>query len=216
MAQEKTTTMADGTVSKVTALPEGCTLALFDSSGGVSKIDAQKFMELVRGSIQIGGRNLIKNSEQFQVGANSSNFNHSTISEGLKVKAGELFTASFGAVRLTGAESQKFSIVIYDSIKSFALAKFILGPDAKTVTAVVSADCDNADILLYAGVPGETAGKSIEVTNLKLERGNIATDWTPAPEDFGGGKIALYPISYATLFAAAVEAAHHSEERRAA
>ena len=54
------------------------------------------------------------------------------------------------------------------------------------------------------------------IRDLKLEKGCIATDWTPAPEDFGGGKIALYPISYATLFAAAVEAAHHSEERRAA
>ena len=69
-------------------------------------------------------------------------------------------------------------------MKNITFARFILGPDAKTATAVVSADCDNAKIILYTGISGSTANKSIKVTNLKLERGNIASDWTPAPEDF--------------------------------
>lgn len=38
-------------------------------------------------------------------------------------------------------------------------------------------------MLIYAGVAGQTGGNSIEVTNLKLEKGDTATEWTPAPED---------------------------------
>ena len=200
MAQEKTTTMADGTVSKVTALPGGCTLALFDSSGGVSKIDAQKFMELVRGSIQIGGRNLLPNSKQISAGPNSSKYYHKIISDAFEVKAGQLFTASFGAVELTGTQSQNFQVSIADRAKDVTLAKFILGPDIKTVTATASADCDNAYALLYAGIQGDAADKGIKVTELKLERGNIATDWTPAPEDFGGGVKSPYTQSVTRLY----------------
>lgn len=187
MAQEKTTTMADGTVSKVTALPEGCTLALFDSSGGVSKIDAQKFMELVRGSIQIGGRNLIPNSKQISAGPNSSEFYFITLREHLNVKAGETFTASVQSVKLTGADVSTFQVSIYNKPNNITFAKFILGPDTKAVTATVSADCEDAMVLIYSGIPGSAANNTLEVTELKLERGNIATDWTPAPEDFGGG-----------------------------
>lgn len=188
MAQEKTTTMADGTVSKVTALPEGCTLALFDSSGGVSKIDAQKFMELVRGSIQIGGRNLIPNSKQISVPATSKDYSYIRLRENLNVKTGDLLTASVGSIKGTGAQEQIAFLSIYNQLTNITIARFVLKPDAKSATSTVSADCDNAQVLLYTGIPGDNAGKSLEVTELKLERGNIATDWMPAPEDFGGVK----------------------------
>ena len=191
MATDNNRTKTPNDAVKITELPEGSQLLLIDKSGTVlERMEAERFMELLRASIQIGGRNLVKDSSLFSIKANSSNFNHIPITNGLKVKAGELFTASFGSVKLTGAESQKFQIAIYDHINAFALAKFTLDPDTKAATVAVSADCDDADILLYAGVSGETANKSIEVTDIKLERGNIASDWTPAPEDFmenGGG-----------------------------
>lgn len=184
-------TMTPGNAAKLTELPEGCQLLLVDSSGEVlERMEAERFMELLRASIQIGGRNLIKNSEQFQIGANDGDYHFTVIGSGIKVKAGDLFTASFGSVTLSGSESQNFQVSLYNRADALTIAKFYLGPDAKAATAEVSADCDNAEILLYAGVSGNTAGKSIEVTNLKLERGNIASDWTPAPEDFmeiGGG-----------------------------
>lgn len=184
-------TMTPGNAAKLTELPEGCQLLLVDSSGEVlERMEAERFMELLRASIQIGGRNLIPNSKQISVRSSSSNYNHSAISDPFEVKAGDMFTASFGAVELTGSQSQNFQVAIADRVKDIILAKFTLGPDAKTATAVVSADNDNASILLYSGTSGSTANKSIKVTNLKLERGNIASDWTPAPEDFmeiGGG-----------------------------
>lgn len=48
-------------VPKVTALPEGCSVAIIDKSGAVlESIEADKFFQAVRDSIQIGGRNLLK------------------------------------------------------------------------------------------------------------------------------------------------------------
>lgn len=186
-------TMTPGNAAKLTELPEGSQLLLVDSSGVVlERMEAERFMELLRASIQIGGRNLIKNSEQFQIGANDGNYHYVIIGRGIKVKAGDLFTASFGSVTLNGSESQNFQVALYDMDNALTIARFTLGPDAKAATAEASADCDNAQILLYAGMSGHTADKSIEVTNLKLERGNIASDWTPAPEDFmeiGGGNL---------------------------
>lgn len=255
MAQEKTTTMADGTVSKVTALPEGCTLALFDSSGGVSKIDAQKFMELIRGSIQIGGRNLLPKTNQ---GAT----NWSVNTPYAKVCEEYVWPDGTRGVHLkisdtTPSPANTYKMLMY-SIGNAALLR--LEPDTDYLLSMDVESLDNLRfqvrisqstsinqltnaselITMAAGehrricfhlrtnnFSADIIDKQLicitqssfgecHIRDLKLEKGNIATDWTPAPEDFGGGKIALYPISYAALFAAAVEAAHHSEERRAA
>ena len=193
MATDNNRTKTPNDAVKITELPEGSQLLLVDSSGVVlERMEAERFMELVRASIQIGGRNLIKNSEQFSFKSADNNFYFRPIGEELKVKAGDLFTATFGSMTMTGSDSQRFQVSIYDDQKKLTIAKFILSPDAKAVTAEVSADCDNAKILLYTGIPGDTANKSLDVTNLKLERGNIASDWTPAPEDFmeiGGGNL---------------------------
>ena len=42
-------------------------------------------------------------------------------------------------------------------------------------------------VLLYAGVAGQTRGNGVIFRNLKIEKGNKATDWTPAPEDVDAG-----------------------------
>ncbi|EOU2114875.1 hypothetical protein C0L76_14095, partial [Clostridium perfringens] len=38
-------------------------------------------------------------------------------------------------------------------------------------------------VLLYAGLAGETRGNSVIFTNVMLEKGNMVSDWSPAPED---------------------------------
>src|SRR5690606_27537691 len=43
---------------------------------------------------------------------------------------------------------------------------------------------ENIDsVLIYAGPMGATRGNGIIIRNVKIEKGNKATDWTPAPED---------------------------------
>lgn len=216
--------MADGTVSKVTALPEGCTLALFDSSGGVSKIDAQKFMELVRGSIQIGGRNLLKGTA---VELTTENRNYELTTDLSKELPGTPVTCSFEYEYsgITSTPESRFGMQVaikqrngwqeYVECLCTEPRTSTSGRGRAVATKILpeGMDISKKDMLVFSQ---HITGGNVRIFNMKLERGNIATDWTPAPEDFGGGKIALYPISYATLFAAAVEAAHHSEERRAA
>lgn len=179
MAQEKTTTMADGTVSKVTALPEGCTLALFDSSGGVSKIDAQKFMELVRGSIQIGGRNLIKKSgvamstSAYAIASYNYGDDAPKVGEPLKVTvwgdiAADRSLRVFNGVG-TGTDGVASLNKIADGIYQGVLTPLTL----KTT------------LTIYQSPKEATSVSTIKC--VKVERGNIATDWSPAPEDLIGG-----------------------------
>ena len=119
MATDNNRTKTPNDAVKITELPEGSQLLLVDSSGVVlERMEAERFMELLRASIQIGGRNLIKNSEQFSFKSADNNFYFRPIGEALKVKAGDLFTASFGAVELTGSDSQRFQVSIYDDQKN--------------------------------------------------------------------------------------------------
>ncbi len=68
MATEKTTTLADNDIGKVTAIPQGASLALIDSQGTVTKIDAEKLMEIFRKSIKIGVTNLLIDSHKEKAG----------------------------------------------------------------------------------------------------------------------------------------------------
>lgn len=73
MATEKTTTLADNDIGKVTAIPQGASLALIDSQGTVTKIDAEKLMEIFRKSIKIGVTNLLIDSHKEKAGNYGAN-----------------------------------------------------------------------------------------------------------------------------------------------
>lgn len=208
MAQEKTTTMADGTVSKVTALPEGCTLALFDSSGGVSKIDAQKFMELVRGSIQIGGRNLLKGTKDFTGWAKKSGgIISSDTHDGLRVAKCEAIWSGL-YLKFTYEAGCSYVLSLYAD-KNSGVHLFPNYPGSKDVLHIetdaeitasttkftpcsdgwyrwsVSFQCTKSGLAVIE-IESTEEQRVLCFCGVKLERGNIPTDWTPAPEDWGG------------------------------
>lgn len=212
MAQEKTTTMADGTVSKVTALPEGCTLALFDSSGGVSKIDAQKFMELVRGSIQIGGRNLLKGTATPVVaGANRGSQFYDCVEP---QKAGTPYMLSFDMdwtenvrpyIEFFLHTARQSAITERDMINALTLKK---GHNK----IIVIPSKGNTMLGLYSQ---STSG--VTISNVKLEEGNVATAWCPAFEDYqeiGGGKSQIYKELQNLTFATVPKAASAKRSHR--
>lgn len=207
MAQEKTTTMADGNVSKVTALPEGCTLALFDSSGGVSKIDAQKFMELVRGSIQIGGRNLIKNSgvtkstSAYRIGSYAYGDDAPGIGEILKV-----------TVRGDIAEGRR--IVVFNGEGNGNDGVAYLKKVAEGIyQGNLSIQIIRSGITVYQEPKEATSVSTIKC--VKVERGNIATDWSPAPEDLiGGGNLLVCKELQNLTFAPVPKAASAKRSHR--
>src|SRR5699024_3017688 len=55
------------------------------------------------------------------------------------------------------------------------------GKITRTYTAYDTVD--NNRVLLYAGPSGSTRGNGVIFRNIKIEKGDVATDWTPAPED---------------------------------
>lgn len=59
-----------------------------------------------------------------------------------------------------------------------------------TVPSALASKTD-AVLLVYAGLHGACTGNAITVSELKVEKGTVATDWTPAPEDSDYLKLAL-------------------------
>lgn len=59
-----------------------------------------------------------------------------------------------------------------------------LNPDRLSYTFTVPSDCERMYVLLRVRQDGTNInGETMTVRGLKLERGEVATDWTPAPED---------------------------------
>lgn len=55
---------------------------------------------------------------------------------------------------------------------------------SKTIIANAASDPNNPVILLvYSGVASQTGGNTITVTDIKLEKGSIATPWIPSEKD---------------------------------
>lgn len=192
MATDNKRTMTPNDAARLTELPEGCQLLLVDKAGEVlERMEAARFMELVRASVRVGGRNLIPGSERISMAANDSLFHYIYIKKGLSVKAGESFVASCGDFSLTGPKAAAgFQMSIHSSDLSRLLAKFVLTGPERTAMASIKEDCTDAVVLLYTGTPANTAGMALDVAHLKLERGNVVSDWSPAPEDsekIGGG-----------------------------
>ncbi len=133
--------------------------------------------------IVIGGRNLLLNSEgpfvleAKNTGTASDNYNYYRFYAAMMV--GETYTISADVEVLEGS-FDKVSIYSYPGGKNVTVPI----PTNNRVTAtftITSADTDS--ILIYAGISSSTRGNSIGITNVKIETGNKATDWTPAPED---------------------------------
>lgn len=59
-----------------------------------------------------------------------------------------------------------------------------LNPERLSYTFTVPSDCEQMYVLLRVRQDGTNInGETMTVRGLKLERGEVATDWTPAPED---------------------------------
>lgn len=160
--------------------------------------------------LQIGGRNLFLNSNfdnsgKWKIYQNSElsvKDNIATMTIGapantgfssgilysdnyLDYKAGEYFTIS-GEVRSDTITKAFYNYIIAYPITGANLDLHITIDVSPDWTKFQSTFIINSDIHggLGLGVyQKEIEGQSIQFRKLKLERGNVATDWTPAPED---------------------------------
>ena len=189
-----------GTVTSIA----GTDLVMCHVGGSYHPISFDNLMKAVRGGIQIGGRNLIKNSAEITIpkSANLSNFKFLPLTIG--VKKGDKITISCETIEiLEGSNCSTFSALIrkdaahnWDGLG----AEGSLSVQNKKVTLTVNQDYDNPHLLLYSGPDSNSSNRSVKFFNVKVERGNIASDWTPAPEDIAsglwGGVIGYLPITY--------------------
>lgn len=222
MSEKKTMTLADQDVGKATALTAGVSLLMADAAGNISKIDADRLMELVRGSIKIGGRNLLRKTNQ-----GTANWGVNADAGYQKVIEEYVFSDGTRGARLAATPKDpataSYRMATY-SLKEtlpklrrnhdYTLGFRILSDEAAILSvSIVKATSRDilTDIPLVEIPAGETAvvaplrtvdfqdsavdgqiirimlasGSTLDlrICDLKLEEGNVATGWTPAPED---------------------------------
>ena len=139
------------------------------------KVSKTEMTEAVN-NIQIGGRNLLKNS-----GVTITNANY-LINDyyfgDVKPVEGETYTISFKGT----IGSDKTWAGAYNSGGMVDLGRFTLKNGIYTLTVKWRiSDSANTHLAIYLGPGTGTSTSTIEW--IKMEKGNKATDWTPAPED---------------------------------
>ena len=128
------------------------------------------------------GRNLALNSKFRNLpsrnsGAPSDNFNYLTYNLSSDV-SGEL-VLSGKAVFKEGTDTGLSVLMRDDSDATVGSLTLDVGDFESKITIVK--ECTK--IYVYAGMSGATRGKSIDVSDFKIEKGSTATPYTPAPED---------------------------------
>ncbi|WP_244314664.1 phage tail protein [Riemerella anatipestifer] len=142
-------------------------------------------------SIIVGGRNYLRNSKIIkQVITNTSyeTINIINYNENLRNKD---FVISFFAKSSNNGDRAYLSFATNNSSRQFLIDLPPLSTEFQYFEIKgIAPDLDVNNIILATGkgyrtqTNGNNAiGNVITITNIKLERGNKATDWTPAPED---------------------------------
>ncbi len=140
--------------------------------------------ELVN-EVSIGGTNLILGSEEIIIEADTNNYNYRSLYSPLE--QGEKYTVSVESIILNEGTATDVSLRLYDlaaGVNGGSVGVFQISSERQSLTFTPSVSAGNTwGLLLYAGRAGETSGVGITVNRIKLERGSIATDWSPAPDD---------------------------------
>lgn len=156
-----------------------------DASNAVSKVD----------NLEIGGRNLLK--QYIRAGGRCVKIDNLTLKVGTEVAdtyfylrshcaltAGETYTISCEASNVPDGCNWSFGV----RAQSSAWRLYINKNGKNFATGVLDADINaDTDFILDDYENRPSTAPNIILTNFKLEYGNKATDWTPAPEDVDTG-----------------------------
>ncbi|MDO4601176.1 MAG: tail fiber domain-containing protein [Eubacteriales bacterium] len=152
------------------------------------KVEQTDIEEAVN-NIQVGGRNLLHNSKGDFVlkprndGTASDNYNNYGFHVD-SLRVGETYTIS-ADVEITHGSFRYVTVLPGDTVSdTYETAYTAIIPTNKRIICTFKKIKQTTTVvLLYAGVAGETRGNGIIFRKVKIEKGNKATDWTPAPED---------------------------------
>lgn len=170
-----------------------------DSTGALRSISLADLLKQIRSSIQIGGRNLIKGSAMPLTTEASKIYQ---LSIPLKEEpAGSEFTLSFRYEfsGVTLGENPRFGLqasvkqmpgyVQYVDCYFYPESTSGKGRVFKVNTLPEGMDFSGTQITAFIQ---RISGGTAKIYDFKLERGNIPTDWSPAPEDLSGGGNTLH------------------------
>lgn len=156
---------------------------LLNAISSVAKNRADKAQEDLD-NLDINDRNILLDSKKRTI--ERSNSDHKYIIYQLSEE--ELTKNKFvfsGKVEVTNGSYGKFTATFsdedYTSLGSYEIS---LGEEGRFSYAITSDKVKNAtEIHVYAGINGSTSNNAANLLNFKLQEGNRATAWTPAPED---------------------------------
>lgn len=141
--------------------------------------------EVITDTVQVGGRNLLLKSNE---GISNSDYPVGLyyIADPSMMVAGEAYT-----IQIWGeAEGADFSesLWVYNSGGNTEVAniqKRVNGVWKQTFKWRDDQGKSNSSLVIFRGAnhPNCKKGSKTSITRIKLEKGTIATDWTPAPED---------------------------------
>lgn len=159
----------------------------YNADVNLQKAIAKKSAELEVAAMEIGGRNLLRNSATFtHVAGSTNNFAYKPLTPTVGLQPNTNYVFSVDKSEMTAGSDTAFTVYLFSSDVKTGRNKLTIpisstrqSVNFKTTAAVTDTDV----VLIYAGQQGTTAGKAIKLTNIKLEQGTKATDWTPAPED---------------------------------
>ena len=161
-----------------------------DPGGAILKpITLDNLLALVRSNIKVGGRNLAINSGTNMVATTGV----SSRKLSMPLVVGEKCTVSFDIDY--GETKPYFEVYLSEAVgQAFSSRNVIERKDVNSGHNVfVMTITKPASVFALFN----NSGQPITISNLKVERGNVATDWTPAPEDLGwGGVNQRFTITY--------------------
>ena len=142
------------------------------------------------GAIQVGGRNLVRNSDKdIVIESKTTDPWPAWCNKAIywDLTPGETYTFSVSATNTNNVQEASMRIWNSASNKEAGSANFYFLADGKrhSKTFTIPKDGTSYSVWLYAGHMGKIEGKSFTTTfyHPKLESGTTATDWSPAPED---------------------------------
>ena len=159
---------------------------------GVAKKDLDQVLEDLNdkidnvdvGDVEIGARNLVLDSDETQIISEltgTAEYEISTFGQSL-MKVDERFTISFDAMS-TLADVGIVGGLYGASITHALPATIHLTNDWTRYTIDVQLTSNESTKVMFSIVENASDPFEVSIQNVKVERGTVNTDWTPAPED---------------------------------
>lgn len=169
----------------VTSIADTDLVMVTGAGGGYHPISFANLLAAVKGMIHIGGRNLVKNSGT-PISSNSGNIANYYYSDVPNV-GDELIVTIWGQLgngktsfdAFNGAGDGTFGFTNLIKVSEgvyqgkFKVLKKVVNPGDQRISVYTA--------------PSSTTNAVSTINRIKVERGNIGTDWTPAPEDIASG-----------------------------